>query len=182
MRTGISINQTIVLVGMMGVGKTSVGRKLAKYLGLPFFDSDHEVELAAGSTISDIYDMYGESAFRDTEYRVIRRLIENEQPHVLSTGVGAFADERTKKLVKSNTISIWIDADIEKIIPRITKRSHRPQLREGSTEETIDDLMKIYTPHYQQADVKVKCDTESANNTINEILEALESYSSGVSE
>ena len=181
MRIGFATDQTIVLVGMMGVGKTSIGRKLAKQLCMPFFDSDHEVELAAGSTISDIYEVYGEQAFKDTERRVIKRLIESERPHVLSTGVGAFADEQSRQLIKSNTISVWIRADIDKIIPRVTKRSHRPQLNGRDTEEAIRELNDMYSKYYEEADVVVDCDTENSNNTVYAIIRALNNYSSGVS-
>jgi len=181
MKIGFSTDQTIVLVGMMGVGKTSVGRKLAKQLNMPFFDSDQEVELAAGSTISDIYEIYGEQAFKDTEYRVIKRLIETERPHILSTGVGAFANEKSRQLIKANTISVWIKADIEKIIPRVTKRSHRPQLQNRDTEEAIKELNDMYSEHYAEADVIAECNTENSNLTIGNIIRALNNYSSGVS-
>ena len=171
--------KTIALIGMMGVGKTSVGRRLAKKLDLAFNDSDYEVEVAAGCTISDIYDLYGEKAFKDTEHRVIDRLL-SETPHVLSTGVGAFASDTTRKLLKENAITVWLYADIDSIIPRVTKRSHRPQLQEGDTKETLEKLAKEYHPIYSQADLRIDCTNKETSETVDLILEALRDYLTSV--
>lgn len=179
MKLGFGTHKTIVLVGMMGVGKTSVGRRLAKRMNLSFSDTDHEVELAAGCTISDIYEIYGEQAFRDTEKRVMKRIL-NETPHVISTGVGTFADEATRAIIKQQATSIWLFADVEAILPRITPRSHRPQLQqEGDTKETLEKLINEYYPIYEQADVKVSCIHKDTNDTVEAIIEALDKYYEG---
>ena len=179
MRNRVDINQNIVLIGIMGVGKTSIGRKLAKYISMPFFDSDQEVEKSAYSTISDIYELYGETAFRETERRVIKRLLENPQPHILSTGVGSFADDEIRQIIKSTSISIWIRADIEDIVPRVTARKHRPQLQKDENPETvIRELEKKYLPYYQQADIVVDCKND--NSIIADIMTSIENYLSGV--
>lgn len=177
MKLGFGTHKTIVLVGMMGVGKTSVGRRLAKRMNLSFSDTDHEVELAAGCTISDIYEYYGEKAFRDTEKKVMKRILE-ETPHVVSTGVGTFSDEETRDLIKDKATSVWLYADIESILPRITPRSHRPQLllQEEGTQETLERLIDEYYPIYQQADVKVNCMHKDTNDTVEAIIEALNAY------
>ena len=133
----VEIPKTVVLVGMMGVGKTSIGRYLAKALNVPFKDSDHEVEQASGCSVSDIYEMYGEQAFVDVEKRIIKRLMD-EPPHVLSTGVGSFIPQESRDLFAQKGISIWLDASYETLLPRVKRRDHRPQL------EVKDENSKIY--------------------------------------
>jgi shikimate kinase len=146
---------------MMGVGKTSIGRRLAKTLNVPFHDSDREVEVAAGCTVSDIFDYYGEKSFRDTERR---------------TGVGAFINNETRALVKNKGLSVWLDADVEMILPRITKRSHRPQLNDAPPKETLEKLAKEYTPFYSQADIQVNCNNLDPNAMVESIVKSLENY------
>ena len=177
MKLGFGTHKTIVLVGMMGVGKTSVGRRLAKRMNLSFSDTDHEVELAAGCTISDIYDFYGEQAFRDAEKRVMKRILD-ETPHVISTGVGTFADAEIRELIKEKATGVWLYADVESILPRITPRSHRPQLLQQGTDtkETLEKLIEEYYPIYEQADVKVDCMHKDTNDTVEAILQALDAY------
>ena len=181
MSNHLDINQNIVIVGIMGVGKTSVGRRLAKHLAVPFFDSDREVEQSAYSTISDIFELYGEEAFKETEKRVIKRLLENPQPHVLSTGVGSFADEEIRQIIRSTAISVWIKGNIDEILPRVTARRHRPQLENRNPGEVIRELEAKYLPYYKQADIVVECDLDSSSNTVSRIIEELEKYLSGVS-
>jgi shikimate kinase len=164
--------KTIVLVGMMGVGKTSVGKRLAQALKVSFRDSDQEVEQAARCTIADIYSWYGEQAFIDAERRVIQRLMD-DIPHVLSTGVGAFTQEENRNIIKKNGFSIWLDASLETILPRVARRSHRPQLEQGNKQEILEDLMSAYKPHYEQADFRVCCDHQSPDVTVNRILKEL---------
>ena len=171
-------NQSIVLVGMMGVGKTSIGRRISKKLNIPFYDSDQEVELAAGCTISDIYELYGEAAFRDAERRVIKRLL-NEPPHVLSTGVGAFADEVNRTLIKQQTVSVWLDATIDSIIARVSRRSHRPQLENADPRETLSALFDQYALHYQEADIHIECSHDEPGVTVEKIYTAINQYLGG---
>lgn len=174
-------NQSIVLVGMMGVGKTSIGRRLSKKVNIPFYDSDQEVEQAAGCTISDIYELYGEEAFRDAERRVVRRLLK-EPPHVLSTGVGAFADEEIRTLVKQQTVSVWLDATIESIIARVSRRSHRPQLEQGDPRETLVRLYDAYRQFYEEADIHIDCSNDEPGVTVEKIYMAINQYLGGTYE
>ncbi|MDC0344878.1 shikimate kinase [Alphaproteobacteria bacterium] len=173
---GFLPQKTIVLVGTMGVGKTSVGRRLAKQLSTSFSDSDQEVELAAGCTINDIYDLYGENAFWDAEYRVINRVLSGP-PQVLATGVGAFGQKKTQELIQGKGLSVWLQADVKDILSRVSRRSHRPQIQEGNLEETIQTLLKTYEPAYKQAHISVACDKDPAK-TVTAILQSLQSYQS----
>lgn len=177
MKLGFGTHKTIVLVGMMGVGKTSVGRRLAKRMNLSFSDTDHEVEKAAGCTISDIYEFYGEQAFRDTEKRVMKRILK-ETPHVISTGVGTFSDPETRQLIKEDATSVWLYADLKAILPRITPRSHRPQLLQddSDTKKTLETLIEQYYPIYEEADLQVNCMHKDTNDTVEAIIQALDEY------
>ena len=172
---GFRPQRTIVLVGMMGVGKTSVGRRLAKYLSAPFSDSDQEVEKAAGCTVSDIYDFYGEQAFIDAEYRVIERILAGP-PQILATGVGGFAIDKTRRLIQENSLSIWLKADIDAILPRVSRRSHRPQIQKGDMAQTISQLLEAYTPSYEKAHVMVDCCAQNPVKTMELIVTTLQRY------
>lgn len=169
----IILPKTITLVGMMGVGKTSVGRKLAKQLSVMFRDSDQEVESAAGQTVSNIYEWYGEQAFKDTERRVISRLL-SERPHILSTGVEAFIDPETRRIIKENSYSVWLNASLDTIYPRVAHRSHRPQLEKGNKQEILQQLINEYYPIYAEADIQIECDHQSADLTVDKIIDELE--------
>lgn len=179
MNTHFRPRKTIALVGMMGVGKTSVGRRLAKKLNLAFNDSDYEVEIAAGCSISDIYDCYGEQVFKDTEKRVIDRLL-TENPHILTTGVGSFASCVIRKFLKENAVTIWLYADIASIMPRLTRRINRSQLCDVNTKEILEKLAEKYHPIYSQADLCVDCTKKKANETVILILELLRDYFNSV--
>lgn len=171
----VSLPKTIVLVGMMGVGKTSIGRRLAKKLGVEFIDSDHEVEIAAKCSVSDIFEIYGEEVFRDVERRVIKRLL-TEKPHVLATGGGAFADEETRSIIKQDGISVWLKAAPETLIPRLERRDHRPQFHEGDTADRLQELLENYSPLYAQAQIHVDCTRMSPEETTEKILLELNRY------
>lgn len=173
----IPIPKTIVLIGMMGVGKTSIGRRLARRLDLKFRDSDHEVEQAAACSVADIFSLYGENAFHDVERRVIQRLL-SEQPCILATGGSAFAVHETRDLIKKNAISIWLKADIETILPRIERRDHRPQFVEGSARTTLEKLISTYHPLYAEADIQVPCDNSLPDATVEKIIIELNRYMS----
>ena len=152
----VVLPKTVVLIGMMGVGKTSIGRRFAKKLGVEFIDSDHEVEIAAKCSVSDIFEIYGESAFRDVERRVIKRLL-NDKPHILATGGGAFTDEEIVKNIQENGISVWLKAEAETLIPRLERRDHRPQFHQGEIAGELDELMEKYSPFYSKAVIHVDC-------------------------
>ena len=146
--------RTIVLVGLMGAGKSAVGRRLAKRLDLPFIDADAEIEAAAGCTIEEFFEQHGEAAFRVGERRVIARLLEGD-PHVLATGGGAYLDVETRSLVKSRGISIWLNADLETLVERVNRRNNRPLLKNGNVRQILSDLMTMRNPVYAEADITV---------------------------
>lgn len=164
--------KSVVLVGMMGVGKTSVGRKLAKRLSVGFSDSDQEVEKAARCSIANIYQWYGEKAFKDAEHRVIVRLLE-DTPHVISTGVETFVVPENQTLIKEKGFSIWLDADVDTLLPRVERRSHRPQLDQGNKKEILQRYIAAYDPIYAQSDLRVKCDACSPDKTVDCIIAEL---------
>src|SRR5687768_13273394 len=145
-------DRSIVLVGLMGVGKSTVGRRLARRLGLPFVDSDEEIEKAAGQRIADIFDRYGEPGFRDGERRVIARLIDGE-PKVIATGGGAFIDAQTRALILERCTAVWLDADVETLAERVSRRGHRPLLRGKDPLPFLRDLAAARNPIYAEAHI-----------------------------
>jgi shikimate kinase len=167
--------RSIVLVGMMGAGKTAVGRRLAAAFGLPFIDADEEIEAAAGCSISDIFALHGEAAFRDGERRVIERLLK--QPvSVLATGGGAFMDERIRDIIRASGISIWLKADLETLWQRVRRRSHRPLLNTPNPKETLEALMKTRYPVYAEADITVASSEGPLDGTVKRVIEELERF------
>jgi shikimate kinase len=162
----------IVLVGMMGAGKTTVGRRLAAKLGRHFVDSDEEVEKAAGMTIEDIFATHGEADFRAGEVRVIARLLKNRDL-VLGTGGGAFMNADTRALVKTAAVSVWIKADFELLFQRVQRRSNRPLLKTANPRGTLQDLIDKRYPVYAQADVTVVSRDVPQEQVANEVIEAL---------
>ena len=166
------IERTIVLVGMMGTGKSSVGRKLAKRLDVPFVDADQEIEKAAGCPISDIFEIDGEKIFRDGERRVIARLLKGP-PHVLATGGGAFMDPRTRANISRHGTSVWLRAAPEALVRRLRRRTDRPLLRTEDPAATLRALLAEREPVYAKADITVASDQGTAEDTVNRILSAL---------
>lgn len=167
--------KTIVLVGLMGAGKTSIGKRLAKRLEVPFHDSDQEVETAAGCSIKEILEFYGEGAFQSGERRVITRLLE--QPvHVLATGGGSFMTSETRAAIKDKALSVWLKADLPTLVARVSRRSDRPFLEDGTQEETLKKLIEERYPVYQQADVVVETFDEPTNTTVDRVINALTDY------
>jgi len=168
--------KTIVLVGLMGAGKTSIGRRLAKRLEVPFFDSDLEVESAAGCHIKEILDVFGEDAFLKGEYRVINRLLEQE-PHVLATGGGSFMNPDTRSRIKEKAISVWLKADLETLIARVSRRTDRPLLEDATRHRvTLEELILERYPIYAQADVAVQTFDEPTNTTVDRVIGVLAEY------
>ncbi|MGG7566360.1 shikimate kinase [Rhodovulum sp. DZ06] len=145
----------VVLVGLMGCGKSSVGRRLADALGAPFVDSDDEVEAAAAMTIPEIFESMGEPAFREGERRVIARLIE-AGPRVIATGGGAFMNDLTRALVKERAASVWLRAELDTLVERTSRRANRPLLSRGDPREILAELMRVRYPVYAEADVCVE--------------------------
>ena len=163
----------IVLVGMMGAGKTTVGRRLAAKLGRHFVDSDEEVEKAAGMSIEDIFATHGEADFRAGEVRVIARLLK-DRDLVLGTGGGAFMNAETRALVKSSAVSVWIKADFELLFQRVQRRSNRPLLKTANPRQTLQDLIDRRYPVYAEADVTIVSRDVPQDQVANEVIEHLD--------
>ncbi len=170
--------KTIALVGLMGVGKTSVGRRLAQTLGLPFRDADHEIEAAAGRSITEIFAERGEAEFRDGERRVIARLLDDE-PHVLSTGGGAFVQAETRALINARAISIWLTADIEVLVRRVGRKSARPLLIGRDPAEVLTAMAQDRYPYYAQAHLTVDAGDNTHGATVAAIVDALNAHEQG---
>ncbi len=170
--------KTIALVGLMGVGKSSIGRRLATLLDLPFRDADTEVEAAAGRTISEIFDSFGETAFRDGERRVIARLMD-EGPHVLATGGGAFINDETRALIKARAVSVWLKADLELLARRIGRKDNRPLVRGKDPLEVLTALSAERDPIYAQADITVETGDTPHHEAVEAVLNALTAHLAG---
>jgi shikimate kinase/3-dehydroquinate synthase len=164
--------RSIVLVGLMGAGKTSIGRRLAARLGLPFRDADAEIEMAAGCTVSELFERWGEASFRDGERRVIRRLLAGD-PLVLATGGGAFMDPRTRDVIRTEAVSVWLRCPLATLVRRVSGRQHRPLLLNSDPEEVIARLMRVRHPVYAEADIIVDCGEESLEHTRSKVQIAL---------
>ncbi len=165
-------SRAIVLVGLMGAGKSKIGRRLAVRLGLPFFDSDPEIEAAAGETIEEIFANRGERAFRDGERRVIARLLA--QPvHVLATGGGAFMDPATQALIARRGVSLWLRADLDVLVERVSRRNNRPLLQQGDPRAILAGLIERRYPVYAEADVVVDSGDGSPEATVTRAIAAL---------
>lgn len=162
----------IVLVGMMGAGKTTVGRRLAARLGRHFVDSDEEVEKAAGMTIEDIFAAHGEADFRAGEVRVIARLLK-DRDLVLGTGGGAFINPDTRALVKSSGVSVWIKAEFELLFQRVQRRSNRPLLKTANPRQTLQELIDKRYPVYAEADVTVVSEDVPQDQVASAVIDAL---------
>ena len=157
---------------MMGVGKSSIGRKLARKLDLGFADADDEIEEAAGMKIAEIFERFGEEYFRDGERRVITRLIDGT-PKVIATGGGAFINVETRSLILEKAISIWLDAEIAVLVERVSRRTHRPLLHGRDANEVLSELGAIRNPIYAQADIHIRSDTSPHTLTVENIMKAL---------
>lgn len=169
------LDRSVVLVGLMGAGKTTVGRRLANRIGLPFVDADEEIERAAGLTVAEIFDAFGESEFRAGERRVMERLLAGA-PHVIATGGGAFMDAETRGRILESAVSVWLRADIEVLLERVGRRATRPLLRSGNPRETLLRLMDIRYPIYAQANLTVDSADQPHSRTVEKLLAALSEY------
>jgi shikimate kinase len=165
-------NHSIVLVGLMGAGKSSIGRRLAEKLDVPFVDADHEIEVAADKTIAEIFKDHGEAYFREGERRVISRLIENGA-QVLSTGGGAFINEETRQGIQAHGISVWLKADLSLLMKRVMKRADRPLLQTENPEAVMQKLMDQRYPIYAAADVTVESRDVQHTQMVNEVIKVL---------
>ena len=168
-------NQFIILIGLMGAGKSSLGRRLAAATGLPFKDSDAEVEKAASSTIQEIFNRYGEAEFREGEKRVIARLFA-EEPSIIATGGGSFMNNETRRLIKKKGVSIWLRADLELLHQRTQNRAHRPLLNQGNGRKILEQLIQERYPTYAHADIIFDVSDEPAPKSAERLMGALIEY------
>jgi len=175
------VTKTIALVGLMGAGKSSIGRRLAQRLGLPFIDADSEIEAAADATIEEIFQRHGEAAFRDGERRVIARILDGPI-HVLATGGGAFMDASTRALLRARAISLWLRADIELMLARVGRRSNRPLLKSGEPRAVLEQLIAQRYPIYAQADITIDSVDGPPEATLERVMAALAAQLGAASE
>jgi shikimate kinase len=169
------IDRPIALIGMMGVGKSTVGRKLANVLELPFVDADDEIEEAARMSVNEIFERFGEASFRDGERRVIARLV-GEKPSVIATGGGAFCNDETRTLILSKTIAVWLDSDVDTLVERVSRKDTRPLLKDGDPREVIERLKREREPFYAQAPIHIQSRAGPHEQTVQQILKAIEQW------
>jgi shikimate kinase len=168
------IDRPVVLVGMMGVGKSSVGKRLATVLDCPFFDADDEIEKAARMSIPEIFDTHGEAYFRDGERRVIARLIKEEGGRkVIATGGGAFCNPETRALILDKAIAVWLDSDVDTLVERTARKGNRPLLKQGNPRETLARLREERTPAYSQAPIHVTSGDGPHARTVGKVLKGI---------
>lgn len=173
----IKLEKPIVMVGLMGAGKTSVGRALARRLGVPFVDSDKEIEAAAGCSVVDIFSMYGEQEFRRVEQRVIARLMDTEPvAKVISTGEGAFITPAVREMLAGRAVTIWLKADLELLVKRTNFRDTRPQLLNADSRKILAQLIDERYGTYACADITVQTRDESLRKTLGKVMEVLYGY------
>ena len=172
------LDRPIVLVGLMGAGKSTVGRRLAKRLGLPFVDSDVEIEEASGATTADLFERYGEHDFRDGERRLVARLVEGDV-RVIATGGGAFVDPRTRQLLNERAITVWLDAPIDVLAERTARRDNRPLLRKGDRAATLARLDEERRHSYAEAKIHVRSGGGAHGEVVEAIVAALREHLAG---
>ena len=170
-----AVPRSLVLVGLMGAGKTCIGRSLARRLDLPFVDADAEIEAAAGCSIEDIFSLYGESDFRDGERRVIGRLLDGPI-QVMATGGGAFMDPHTRRRIRERGISIWLRADLELLLSRVSRRNDRPLLKADDPRRVLERLIAERHPVYAEADIAVDSGREPPGRTLAKLLDAIRAF------
>ena len=169
-------DRSIVLVGLMGAGKTAVGKRLAVKLDIPFVDADNEIESAAGKSISDIFEEDGETFFRDGEKRVIKRLLKAGSAQVLATGGGAYMNAETRQSIEEHAVSVWLHADLHVLMERVGRRSHRPLLANDNPQAVMEKLIQERYPVYGKADIVVKSRDVPHEVIVDEIIIALYKY------
>ena len=165
-------SRSIVFVGLMGAGKTSIGRKVAATIGLPFVDSDHEIESVSRMTIPELFERYGEAEFRALEQRVIARLLENG-PQVLSTGGGAFMNPQTRAAIAERGLSVWLKADLDTLLERVSKKQNRPLLQNADPRSVLEKLINERYPVYALSDITAPTRDERKEVIAGEVIEAL---------
>jgi shikimate kinase len=169
------LDRPVVLVGLMGVGKSTVGRRLARRLGVPFVDSDSAIEDASGFSAAEVYERYGERDFRDGERRLVARLVEGEV-RVIATGGGAYVDSTTRELLNERAITVWLDAPVGVLAERTSRRNTRPLLRTADPKGTLERLSEERRPSYQQAHIHVRSGDGAHRDVVEAIVQALEHH------
>lgn len=167
------LTRPVVLIGLMGSGKSSIGKRLAKALKASFTDSDAEITKAAACSITDIFEIYGEPTFRDLEKRVLTRLLTEEKPGIIATGGGAFMQPEIRELIQQNAVSLWLHADLEVLYERVSRKNTRPLLEKGDKREILKALIAEREPFYSQAHVTVSSDMGAHENVVNKAITAL---------
>lgn len=167
-------SRPLVLIGLMGVGKSTIGRRLAKRLSWPFVDSDEEIESAAGCSISDIFTIHGEPIFRDLEKRVINRLLSSDRPLVIATGGGAWMQPSVRELIKQRATSVWLRAELDILVERVSRRNYRPLLEKGDKRAILAKLMEDRYPVYAEADYTVDSSQGPHDKVVESVLATLE--------
>jgi len=173
-------SRPIALVGLMGVGKTTVGRRLAKKLGREFYDSDEEIEQASGRTVAGYFRDHGEKAFREGERRVIERLLDGK-PIILSTGGGAFIPEATRDILKNQSLTVWLKGDFETIMERVSRKNTRPLLQVPNPKAKMRELMDDRYPIYAKAHIKVNIAKGPHIRTVNRVIKAIQAHEKALS-
>ncbi len=171
------IDRPVVLIGLMGVGKSSIGRKLAGLLHMPFVDADEEIESAAQMSISEIFAQFGEAYFRDGERRVIARLMD--QPgtrRVIATGGGAFVNPETRAMILSKGIAVWLDSDLDVLVERVGRKSTRPLLQNGNPREILAQLKTTREPAYAEAPIHVMSSAGPQSRTVTQVLKGIAAW------
>ena len=172
------VPKTIVLIGLMGAGKSCIGRLLAQRLGLDFIDADEEIEQAAQCSIDEIFERHGEAAFRDGERRVIARILDGPV-HVLAAGGGAIMDKQTRAKIRKRAISVWLRADLDLLVQRVSRRHNRPLLKNGEPRDILGKLMKERHPIYAKADVVVDSDNQPPKVIVDSVIKAMKEVLDG---
>jgi len=173
-----TLHKPVVLVGLMGAGKSTVGRRLAGALCLPFIDSDNEIVEASGCSIGDIFEVYGEAIFRDLEQRVMQRLVGGS-PCVIATGGGAFINPVIRAIIKEKAVSVWLRADIDVLVERVSRRDTRPLLKTGDKSEILSKLMAERYPIYGEADITIDSSAGLHETVVDSIVCALKAMQNG---
>lgn len=170
------IDRPVVLVGMMGVGKTSVGKRLAAVMRCPFVDADEEIEKAAQMSIPEIFENFGEAYFRDGERRVIARLLEDGTRRVIATGGGAFVNAETRALILERGLAVWLDSDIETLVERTARKDNRPLLKQGDPREILTRLREERRPFYAEAPIHVISGNGPHNRAVSRVLKEIDAW------
>lgn len=173
----VKLHKPVVLVGLMGAGKSTIGRRLASALGVSFIDSDNEISEAAGCSISDIFEIYGEDIFRDLEQRILLRLVSGE-PCVIATGGGAFIQPAIRQSIKEKALSVWLRAELDVLVERVSRRDTRPLLKTGDKGTILSKLMEDRYPIYAEADITIDSNIGPHDTVVDDIVRALQEKAS----